>query len=310
LVKEKDKKGDCYMATIIDGKKIALEIREDLKEEILLLGKKGKGSPGLAVVLVGEDPASQVYVRMKKRGCEEIGIKSFQYKLDSKTSQTDLLVLINKLNNDNDINGILVQLPLPHHIDEKIIISSISLEKDVDGFHPVNVGKIMIGDDDCFLPCTPNGCQELISRHVDNLKGKHVVIVGRSNIVGKPIANMMLQKNKRANCTVTICHTGTDDIAYYTKQADILVVAAGRPNTITGDMIKKGAVIIDVGVNRITNPDDSTKTKLVGDVDFDSALLIASAITPVPGGVGPMTIAMLLSNTLKAFKQQNKISQE
>lgn len=294
------------MAEIIDGKKIASEIKEDIRAEVNRLAGKGV-QPGLAVVLVGDDPASAVYVRMKGKDCEEVGIKSFQYNLEGTTSETELLKLIDKLNNDKDVSGILVQLPLPGHINEKLVINKIDPDKDVDCFHPANVGKIMIGEDECFLPCTPAGCQVMINRHVSDLKGKHVVIVGRSNIVGKPMANMMVQKNEKANCIVTICHTAVKDIGQYTRQADILVVAAGRPNTVRGDMVKKGAVVIDVGTNRIDSPDGSGKSKLVGDVNFDEVEKIASAISPVPGGVGPMTRAMLLVNTLKACKMQHDI---
>jgi len=294
------------MAEIIDGKKVAQEIRASIKDEVADLYKQQGIKPGLAVVIVGEDPASQVYVRMKNRACEELGMNSFHYTLPEETSQEDLLTLIDGFNANKEIDGILVQLPLPSHMDEKAVINRISPDKDVDGFHPESVGKMMIGDE-CFYPCTPYGCQELIVRHVDNLKGKHLVVVGRSNIVGKPMANLMVQKNERANCVVTVCHTAADDIGYYTRQADILVVAAGRANTVTGDMVKKGAVVIDVGTNRVPHPDDSSKTKLVGDVNFDEVSLVASAITPVPGGVGPMTITMLMKNTLKACKLHNGI---
>ncbi len=294
------------MAIVIDGKAVAAELRDGICKEVAMLKEKSGKVPGLAVVLVGENPASQVYVRMKRKGCEEVGIASYQHLLHAETSQEALLSLINKLNASPDVNGILVQLPLPSHIDERAIINAIDPRKDVDGFHPVNVGKVVIGDEDCFYPCTPFGCQVLINRHVNDLKGKHLVIVGRSNIVGKPLANMMVQKNKMANCVVTVCHTAAQDIAYYTRQADVLVVAAGKQNTVRGNMVKEGAVVIDVGVNRIADPDDPSKTILVGDVNFDEVSKVASAITPVPGGVGPMTIAMLLSNTLKAFKLQNR----
>ncbi len=293
------------MAEIIDGKKISSEIREKIKYDVEGLKKKYNSVPGLAVILVGDDPASAVYVRMKGKGCEEVGIRSYQYILPETTTKDELLSLINNLNQDSFVNGILVQLPLPKHIPEIEIINAIIPEKDIDGFHPVNTGK-MVADQDCFYPCTPLGIQEMICRNVKDLKGKHLVVVGRSNIVGKPVANMMLQKNDRANCVVTVCHTAAPDISVYTKQADILVVAAGRTNTITGDMVKEGVVVIDVGTNRVADPNDSTKTKLAGDVDFESVSLKASAITPVPGGVGPMTIAMLLFNTVKAFKLQNR----
>ncbi|MCP4133292.1 MAG: bifunctional methylenetetrahydrofolate dehydrogenase/methenyltetrahydrofolate cyclohydrolase FolD [bacterium] len=295
------------MAQIIDGNAVSSEIRESIKNEVVRVQEKHNLVPGLSVVIVGADPASQVYVRMKNKRCAEVGIKSFPYELPEETTQEELLSLVDELNNNKEVNGILVQLPLPKHIDEKTVINAINPAKDVDGFHPVNTGKLMNGEDDCFLPCTPYGCQELISRNVQDLKGKHVVVVGRSNIVGKPIANMMLQKNDRANCTVTICHTGTKDMAYFTRQADILVVAAGHPNTITGDMVKDGVVVIDVGMNRTPHPKEEGKTKLTGDVNFDEVSERASAITPVPGGVGPMTIAMLLKNTLRAFKMHNGI---
>jgi len=294
------------MAHIIDGKKIAAEIREEIKTGVEEVKASTGSVPRLDVVLVGDDPASAVYVRMKGKGCEEVGMVSEQHILSSDTTQDELLKLVDELNKNNEVTGILVQLPLPSHIDENAIINAIDPIKDVDGFHPVNTGKMVIGED-CLFPCTPYGCQELIARSVDNLKGKHVVVVGRSNIVGKPIANMMLQKNDRANCTVTICHTGTPDLSVYTKQADILVVAAGRPGTITGDMVKEGVVVIDVGTNRVENPENPEKTKLVGDVLFEEVEKKASAITPVPGGVGPMTITMLLGNTLKAFSMQKAI---
>lgn len=294
------------MAEIIDGKKISAEIREELKVKVLELQNKYGDVPGLAVVLVGDDPASAVYVRMKGKGCEEIGIRSFQYILPETTTEDELMALIDELNKDSKVSGILVQLPLPKHISEKAIINAIDPIKDVDGFHPINVGKVVADEDDCFYPCTPLGCQILINRYVKNLKGKHLVVVGRSSIVGKPVANMMMQKNDRANCIVTVCHTAAPDISLYTRQADILVVAAGRANTITGDMVKNGVVVIDVGVNRIADPSDPSKTIIVGDVDFKSVEPKAAAITPVPGGVGPMTIAMLLSNTVRAFELQRK----
>jgi methylenetetrahydrofolate dehydrogenase (NADP+)/methenyltetrahydrofolate cyclohydrolase len=294
------------VAEIIDGKKISAEIREELKAKVAEMQSKYGNVPGLAVVLVGDDPASAVYVRMKGKGCEEIGIRSFQYILPETTTEDELMALIDELNKDSKVSGILVQLPLPKHISEKAIINAIDPIKDVDGFHPINVGKVVADEDDCFYPCTPLGCQILINRYVKNLKGKHLVVVGRSSIVGKPVANMMMQKNDRANCIVTVCHTAAPDISLYTRQADILVVAAGRANTITGDMVKNGVVVIDVGVNRIADPSDPSKTIIVGDVDFKSVEPKAAAITPVPGGVGPMTIAMLLSNTVRAFELQRK----
>ncbi|MGQ9843358.1 MAG: bifunctional methylenetetrahydrofolate dehydrogenase/methenyltetrahydrofolate cyclohydrolase FolD [Spirochaetota bacterium] len=295
------------MAIIIDGKAIANEIKEELKQEIIKLQQHYGKKPALAVILVGNDPASEVYVRMKKKASEEVGINSMQILLDENTSQKELITLIDQLNSDNNVNGILVQLPLPSHVNEDEIINTIDPIKDVDGFHPVNMGKLVIGQQDSYIPCTPYGCQELIVRTIPDIIGKHVVIVGRSNIVGKPLANLMIQKNKRANCIVTVCHTATRDIGYYTKQADILVVAVGKPHIITKDMVKNGAVVIDVGINRIDDPENPGKTKLVGDVKFDEVSEVAYAITPVPGGVGPMTIAMLLKNTVKAFKLQNSI---
>jgi len=267
------------VAEIIDGKKISAEIREELKAKVAEMQSKYGNVPGLAVVLVGDDPASAVYVRMKGKGCEEIGIRSFQYILPETTTEDELIALIDELNKDSKVSGILVQLPLPKHISEKAIINAIDPIKDVDGFHPINVGKVVADEDDCFYPCTPLGCQILINRYVKNLKGKHLVVVGRSSIVGKPVANMMMQKNDRANCIVTVCHTAAPDISLYTRQADILVVAAGRANTITGDMVKDGVVVIDVGVNRIADPSDPSKTIIVGDVDFKSVEPKAAAIT-------------------------------
>ncbi len=291
-------------AKIIDGKKISQEVRDELKSEAENLIKKGV-TPGLGVILVGENPASQIYVRNKERACEKVGIYTLTKKLSPEISEEELLSQIDDWNEDTSIHGILVQLPLPKHINEHHIVERISPEKDVDGFHPYNVGGMMIGAP-LFLPCTPAGIQELLLRSGTTIEGKHVVIVGRSNIVGKPLCNILLQKAKGANATVTICHTGTPDIAYFTRQADILVVAAGRPEVVKGDMIKEGAVVVDVGVNRV---EDSTREKgyrIVGDVEFESASRVASAITPVPGGVGPMTIAMLLKNTIIACRRQNQ----
>lgn len=297
------------MAEIIDGKRIAAEIREGVGREIAALRGKTGRVPGLGVVLVGDDPASAVYVRLKGRASEEAGIKSVQQTLPAHVSRERLLEVVDALNADPEINGVLVQLPLPPHLQESDIINEIDPAKDVDGVHPETVGRLVRGDEDCFFPCTPYGCRELINRFVSELRGRHLVVVGRSNIVGKPLANMMLQKNKSADCIVTVCHTAARDIGLYTRQADILVVAAGRPGMIRGDMVKPGAVVIDVGINRITDPNDPTKTRLVGDVDFEEASKLASAITPVPGGVGPMTIAMLMKNTLKAFKIQNGLGE-
>ncbi len=292
------------MALIIDGKKIAAGIREELKTEVAALKAHLGDVPALAVVLVGDNPASATYVRMKGKGCEEAGIRSIQHTLPGSATQEELLALVDRLNGDPAVSGILVQLPLPGQIRESAVLNRINPVKDVDGFHPVNVGKMVAGDEDCFFPCTPYGCQILINSVVKDLKGRHVVVVGRSNIVGKPIANLMVQKNRSANCIVTICHTAAPDIGYYTRQADILVVAAGKAGMITGDMVKEGAVVIDVGANRVPDPADPSKTMQVGDVNFDEVAPRASAITPVPGGVGPMTIAMLLKNTVKAFRLQ------
>jgi len=296
------------MAVIIDGKKVAAELRVEIGGEVAELKKKTGKTPALAVVMVGSDPASQVYVRNKGKGCEETGMQSIQHVLDETTSEGELLALVDQLNRDVSVNGILVQLPLPRHINEEKVINSIDPRKDVDGFHPVNVGKVVIGDPTAFSPCTPYGCQVLINRHIDTTRGKHLVIVGRSNIVGKPLANLMVQKNAMADCVVTVCHTAAPDLGYYTRQADILVVAAGRPETVRGDMVKKGAVVIDVGTTRVQDPADPSKTRFAGDVNFAEVEKVASAITPVPGGVGPMTITMLLKNTLRAFKLQNGMS--
>ena len=276
------------MAKLLMGKEVSARIKAELKTEVENLKKEGI-NPGLAVIIVGEDPASQVYVRNKERACEECGIYSEKYALPAETTQEELLKLIDELNEDKNVNGILVQLPLPKHIDEKTIINAIAQNKDVDAFHPVNVGKIMVGNYD-FVPCTPAGVMELIKESGIDVSGKECVIVGRSNIVGKPQAMLLLHQNG----TVTICHSKTKNLAEKTKNADILVAAVGIPNFIKGDMIKKGAVVIDVGINRLENK------KLCGDVEFESAEKVAGAITPVPGGVGPMTIAMLMKNTVKA----------
>lgn len=287
-------------AKIIDGKKIAEEMREEFKKEINELKEKHGITPGLTVVLVGEDPASKVYVKNKALACGKVGINSFEHRLPENTPESELLELVNKLNKEEKTHGILVQLPLPKHIDGKKVLNAIDPIKDVDGFHPVNVGKLMIGEPD-FLPCTPAGIQELLVRSGAQIEGADVVVVGRSNIVGKPVAMILVQKAEHANATVTICHTGTKNLADHTRRADILVVAAGRPKAVTADMVKPGAVVIDVGVNR-------TEAGLVGDVDFEGVKQVASAITPVPGGVGPMTITMLLKNTIKAAKLQHGIA--
>jgi len=282
-------------ATLIKGSEISKQIKEELKVEIANLKENNNIIPGIATVLVGEDEASKVYVGAKEKTCKELGIYSERMDIPAATTETELLAIIERLNKDPKIHGILVQLPLPKHIDEKKILYAIEPRKDVDAFHPVNVGKLMLGVPD-YLPCTPHGIQQLLIRSGIETDGAEVVVVGRSNIVGKPIANMLIQRNKKgANATVTICHTGTRDIASHTRRADILIVAAGKPKTITADMVKEGVVVIDVGVNRL-------ETGLVGDVDFETVKEKASAITPVPGGVGPMTIAMLMYNTVQAAK--------
>jgi len=287
-------------AQIISGTEIAKQIREELKQEIAELKEKHNLIPGLATILVGEDPASQVYVGQKGKTSLALGIYSERHDLPADTSEKELLALIDKLNKDPKIHGILVQLPLPKHINETNVLYAVDPKKDVDGFHPVNVGKLMIGEPD-YLPCTPHGIQQLLIRSGVKIDGAEVVVVGRSNIVGKPIANILLQKKEGANATVTVCHTRTRDISLHTKRADILIVAAGRPKAITADMVKEGVVVIDVGVNRIGKTADG-KDILVGDVDFDSVKEKAKAITPVPGGVGPMTITMLMLNTVRAAK--------
>jgi len=290
-------------AKIIDGKQIAADIRGELKTEVAALKEKGI-VPGLGVILVGADPASQSYVSAKEKACENIGIFSDDNRLSAETSQEELLTLVDRMNNDPKINGILVQLPLPKHIDEAAILLAIDPDKDVDGFHPMNVGKMMVGEE-AFLPCTPHGVIQMLMRSGVETSGAHVVVVGRSNIVGKPVANMLLQKKEGANATVTLCHTRTKDLGYHTRQADIIIAASGWPNTITADMVKEGAVVIDVGVNRIEDASRERGYRLVGDVDFDAVKEKASMITPVPGGVGPMTITMLLFNTVESAKRAN-----
>ncbi len=285
---------------IIDGKKVADAIKVELKENIAGLIKAGKKVPGLVTILVGEDPASQIYVRSKGKMCNEIGMKSETVKLPNNISENELLDIVNKYNNDTDFHGILVQLPLPGHINEDKIIESISPKKDVDGFHPISVGNLVIGKD-AFAPCTPAGIQELLNRYNIETKGKHVVVLGRSNIVGKPIANMMLQKKEGANSIVTVCHSAAKNLKEYTLSADILIAAIGRAHYVTADMVKDGAVVIDVGINRVEDSSRPKGYRVVGDVDFDNVAPKTSYITPVPGGVGKMTIAMLMKNTYKAY---------
>lgn len=286
---------------IIDGKQVAADMRAELKEEVAKLREKGV-VPGLGVVLVGEDPASKSYITAKERACEELGIYSDDNRLPAETTQEDLIALVNRMNNDPKINGILVQLPLPKGLNESEVLLAIDPDKDVDGFHPMNVGKMMVGEK-AFLPCTPHGVIQLLLRSGVDIKGANVVIVGRSNIVGKPLANMLIQKNDKGNATVTVCHTRTKDLAHHTKQADIVIAAAGRPNTVTADMVKDGVVVIDVGVNRVEDATKKRGYRLVGDVDFEAVKEKASLITPVPGGVGPMTITMLLYNTVESAKR-------
>lgn len=291
------------MAEIIDGKKIAADIKREVKEETMRL-KEIKGiTPGLAVILVGDNPASQSYVRSKGKACEEVGFYSITELMPADISEQSLLAKISEFNRDPKIHGVLVQLPLPKHINEQKVIEAIDPRKDVDGFHPISIGKLVIGLD-TFKSCTPAGIQELLIRSGNDPSGKHVVIVGRSNIVGKPIANILLQKQRGANAVVTIAHTGASDITSYIKSADILIAAIGKPEFITGAMLKPGVVIIDVGINRVEDTSTTKGYHIVGDVHFESASKVAKAITPVPGGVGLMTVAMLLKNTLKAANSQ------
>ena len=287
-------------AKIIDGKLLAANLRAEITAGTAKLKAEKGVTPGLAVILVGNNPASVSYVTAKEKACIEAGMLSREIRLPEETTQAELVGLVRELNEDPAIHGILVQLPVPKHISDKAVIDAIAPEKDVDGFTPVNVGKMLIGEE-CFLPCTPHGIIKLIEFSGMDIKGKHAVVIGRSNIVGKPVA--VLLSRKETNATVTLCHTGTPDIAAFTRQADIVVVAAGRPNTLTGDMLKEGAVVIDVGVNRIADASRPKGFRLAGDADYESCSRVASAITPVPGGVGPMTITMLLWNTLESAKR-------
>jgi len=285
---------------LIDGKELARSLRGEIAAGVAALKLEKGVTPGLAVILVGDNPASVSYVTAKEKACTEAGMLSREIRLPAETTEEELVSLVKKLNCDPEIHGILVQLPVPKHIRDKAVIDAIAPEKDVDGFTPINVGKMMIGDE-CFLPCTPHGIIKLIEFSGMDIRGKHAVVIGRSNIVGKPVAALLARKE--TNATVTLCHTGTPDVGHFTRDADIVVVAAGRPNTLTGGMLKPGAVVIDVGVNRIP---DATKPKgfrLVGDADFESCSKVAGAITPVPGGVGPMTITMLLWNTLESARR-------
>jgi methylenetetrahydrofolate dehydrogenase (NADP+)/methenyltetrahydrofolate cyclohydrolase len=285
---------------LLDGKKVAQDIRNELKIDIEKFKTAGRGVPGLVVIMVGDNPASEIYVRNKAKACEEIGMKAKTEKYPADMIESDLLQLINAYNNNKEFHGILVQLPLPKHIDEDKVIEAVSPKKDVDGFHPISVGNLVIGKP-AFRSCTPAGIQELFVRYDIDTKGKHVVVLGRSNIVGKPIANIMLQKKEFANSIVTVCHSAAPDVSYYTKQADILIAAIGSAQFVKGDMVKSGVIVIDVGINRVEDSTAKKGYRVVGDVDFDEVSKKASYITPVPGGVGPMTIAMLLKNTYEGF---------
>ena len=284
----------------IDGKLLAANLRAEIADGVARLKDEKGVVPGLAVILVGDNPASVSYVTAKEKACREAGMLSREIRLAAETTEAELVGLVKSLNDDPSVHGILVQLPLPKHISEKSVIDAISPEKDVDGFTPVNVGRMMIGER-CFLPCTPHGIIKLIEFSGMDLRGSHAVVIGRSNIVGKPVAALL--SRRETNATVTLCHTGTRDLAHFTRDADVVIVAAGRPGTLTGDMLKPGAVVIDVGVNRVPDASRPKGFRLVGDADFDSCAAVAGAITPVPGGVGPMTITMLLWNTLEAARR-------
>jgi methylenetetrahydrofolate dehydrogenase (NADP+)/methenyltetrahydrofolate cyclohydrolase len=289
-------------ATIIDGVAVAKAVRADVARETAELKTKGI-TPGLTVVIVGEDPASQSYVKSKEKASIEAGMKGETIRLPATTPQAELEALIDKLNADPTVHGILVQSPLPKHMDGNTVVRRIAPHKDVDGFHPVNVGKLLIGEKDGFAPCTPAGVQELLVRYGIETSGKEVVIIGRSNIVGKPMAALLVQSGKGADCTITVCHSRTKDLTFHTRRADIVIAAIGRPEMLTGDMIREGAVVIDVGINRVDDATNAKGYRIVGDVHFESVRRVASHVTPVPGGVGPMTIAMLLKNTVRAARQ-------
>lgn len=290
-------------ADLIDGRAVAKRVLADVARRVEKLALKGV-KPGLAVVLVGDDPASAVYVSGKAKACEDAGMHSVTLRLPADTSESDLLARVGHMNADPAIHGILVQMPLPKQINAEAVIRRVDPSKDVDGFHPVNVGKMLVGDRDGFVPCTPLGIQLLLQESGVKTPGKNCVIIGRSNIVGKPMAALMMQDNDKANCTVTVCHRHTVDLKAHTSRADILIVAAGRSRMITADMVKPGAVVIDVGMNRVADAQAANGMRLVGDVDFDAVREVASKITPVPGGVGPMTIAMLMSNTVRAAEMR------
>jgi methylenetetrahydrofolate dehydrogenase (NADP+) / methenyltetrahydrofolate cyclohydrolase len=289
-------------ARVLDGTAIAGTIRLEVAAEVARLTGSGR-KPGLAAVLVGEDPASAVYVRSKGKACEEAGMHSVTIRLPAESSESELLATVDRLNRDPEIHGILVQLPLPKHINSEKVLHRIDPGKDVDGFHPVNVGKLVTGDKTAFRPATPFGVQQMLIRSGIETKGAHAVIVGRSNIVGKPMANLLIQQGAGADATVTVCHSRTRDLPSVTRQADILIAAIGKPEFVTADMVRPGAVVIDVGINRVDDPSRPRGYRLAGDVAYEPIAQIASAITPVPGGVGPMTIAMLLRNTLQAMQQ-------
>jgi len=291
-------------ARLIDGVAVAKAVRADVARDTAELKARGI-TPGLTVVIVGEDPASQSYVRSKEKASIEAGMHGETIRLDASISQRELEALIDRLNGDASVHGILVQSPLPKHMDANTVVRRIAPHKDVDGFHPVNVGKLLIGEKDGFAPCTPAGVQELLVRHGVETSGREVVIVGRSNIVGKPMAALLVQSGKGADCTVTVCHSRTRNLLFHTKRADIVIAAIGKPEAIHGDMLREGAVVIDVGINRVADASTSKGYRVVGDVHFESARRVASLITPVPGGVGPMTIAMLLANTVRAARQAN-----
>jgi methylenetetrahydrofolate dehydrogenase (NADP+)/methenyltetrahydrofolate cyclohydrolase len=289
-------------ARIIDGKQVAAAMRAEIARQVAELKSRQGIVPGLGVILIGDDPASRSYVTAKEKACAEAGMFSDDQRLPATVTQAEVLDRVARMNRDPRIHGILVQLPLPRQIEEPAVIDAIAPEKDVDGFTPVNVGRMLIGRD-CYLPCTPHGVIQLLLHSGVETSGRHAVVIGRSNIVGKPVAQLLLRKAPGGNATVTVCHTGTRHLAEFTRQADILVVAAGRAGTVTGDMIKPGAAVIDVGVNRVPDAQAKSGYRLVGDVDFDSASRVAGLLTPVPGGVGPMTITMLLQNTLLAAQR-------
>jgi methylenetetrahydrofolate dehydrogenase (NADP+)/methenyltetrahydrofolate cyclohydrolase len=290
---------DVPNARLIDGAAVATRIRAEVAREAMALAARGV-TPGLTVVLVGGDPASAAYVAAKEKACAEVGIRSETTRLSAAALQLDVLAVVQRLNEDSSVHGILVQMPLPRHIEPEAIIQCVRPEKDVDGFHPVNLGKLLAGSTDGFAPCTPAGIQRLLREYGVETRGADCVIVGRSNIVGKPLAALLMRQGSGADATVTVCHSRTRDLAAHTRRADILIVAAGRPRMITAEMVKAGAVVVDVGVNRVPDPQRKSGARLVGDVDFESVSRVASMITPVPGGVGPMTIAMLLTNTVRA----------